>query len=871
MTEIYRFGQFELRPDRLQLCRGDVPIKVEPRPLQVLAELLRNAGELVTKNELMDSVWAGRIVSESVIARCINKLRVALDDDAQTLLLSVHGYGYRFSGRVTVQEDEAEGTAMPAGIERPRPGATPPMRPNWRLSQPLDEPGAIWLAQHEKTGEQRVFKYGFEPHQVPALRREVAINRLLLHGLGERSDIARLLDYNLTQPPFFIELEYCPRGNLADWCASLGGVGRVPLEVRIGLMAQAAETLAAAHAIGVLHMDIKPSNLLVWQGADGKPRLRWSDFGSGRLLQPGRLSELGITQFGTTRTVTDAKRSLRGTLNYIAPELLKGEPPTIKSDIYGLGVMLYQIVAGDLGKPVAAGWEQNVEDELLRADIAATANDNAALRLSSADELAVRLRTLGQRRETLAAERQRERDSAQLRQKLERARARRPWLAAAALALGAGIGFSLWNYRQAVLARDEARAQASIADGVINFLDRDILSEGSPFSVSTDGTARVTVREAVDRAADKLGGRFPAQPAVEASIRATIGQVYVEDGDYPAAERQIRTAVKLGRASLVGVDERTIQAEYSLAFALSVEQKFAEARQLLDEANDELVRRGSVTPYTAGRRDVINGNYYFALQDFRSAAPFFDQALAESLQRDPTDVSQISIRQTSLAWCYAAMGRFDAARPLYEAALKAVKQAEKSGGTLTGTIEERYGIGLFLAGHDADAKAMLQSGYADLKAAIGDDGLTAEALTYLGWLQLRQGHAAEATVTLREAYREELASAGADHRMTLRARACLDLAEFASGQQAASLNDLPDAVAAYERALGANAPEAELFRFMLLDESLALGRVPANIAEQVQHLAADRIAEAAPWEDWSARLAGLKSKFAHVSAAPTGK
>jgi hypothetical protein len=162
---------------------------------------------------------------------------------------------------------------------------------------------------------------------------------------------------------------------------------------------------------------------------------------------------------------------------------------------------------------------------------------------------------------------------------------------------------------------------------------------------------------------------------------------------------------------------------------------------------------------------------------------------------------------------------------------------------------------------------MLQSAYADLKAAIGDDGLTAEALTYLGWLQLREGHAPEAAITLREAYQEEVASAGADHRMTLRARACLGLAELASGQQAAGLSDLSEAVAAYERTLGAAAPETQLFRFLLLDENLARGRIPTDIGEQLQRIAVDRIAEAAPWEDWSAKVAGLKSKFVRIAGA----
>jgi non-specific serine/threonine protein kinase len=864
VSEVYRFGPFEFRADRYELLREGAPIRMEPKPLEVLAELVRHAGELVTKAELMETVWAERVVTESVIARCINKLRVALDDESQALVRTVHGYGYRFMGSVVPVQDEQADVAKGADVEPPRAGDTPPMRPNWRLIHPLDERGAVWLAAHEKTGERRVFKFGLEPQQIRSLRREISIHRLLQKGLGERGDIARLLDFNLQALPYFLELEYCQQGNLADWCASADGADRIPLQTRVDLMAQAAETLAAAHSLGVLHRDIKPSNLLIWTGADGKPRIRWSDFGSGRLLEPERLSELGITQLGSTQTISSEVIALQGTLNYLAPELLRGETPTIRSDLYALGVMLYQVLAGDLRKPMAVGWEENVSDELLRSDVAACAHDNPALRLSSAGELAVRLRSLEDRRQRLIEERRRQQESALLQRKLDRARARRPWLGAAILALVAGTAVSLSESLQAVRSRDEARAQAAIADAVVNFLDQDILAEGSPFSVSGDGGARVTVREAVDRAAASLGGRFPDQPQVEASIRAAIGQVYVEDGDYPAAEQQVRAAVKLARQISGGVDERIVRAEYGLAFTLAVEQKFSEARAWLDQANREVARRGEVSLVTAQRRDVINGNYYFALQDFRAATPWFESALAEIPKTKTPDVSQLVIRQTSLAWCYTALGRFDEARRLYVAALSAVKLAEKSGGTLTGTVEERYGIGLFLAGHDTDAKAMLQTAYAELKRAIGDDGLTAEALTYLGWLELREGHAAQAVTMLREAHQQEVASAGEDHRMSLRALACLGLAEIASGAQVSGLSDLSAAVTHYERSLGATAAETQLFTFLLLEQSVVSKQAPQDIDQRLHALTADRLAQAAPWEDWRQRLAHLRSTVVHA-------
>jgi eukaryotic-like serine/threonine-protein kinase len=868
---LYRFGPFQLDADCHELLREGTALRVEPKPLEVLAELVRHAGELVTKAELMDSVWADRVVTESVIARCINKLRVVLDDASQSLIVTVHGYGYRFTGKVTCSQDESAAAADTPAIAPPAAGDAPPMRPNWRLTRALDDRDTVWLAAHEKTGEQRVFKYGLEPHKVRALRREIAIHRLLQKGLGERSDIARLLDFNLQTLPYFLELEYCPQGNLSDWCASQGGVAQVPLEVRIDLMAQAAETLAAAHALGVLHMDIKPSNLLVWGSADGRPRIRWSDFGSGHLLQPARLSELGITQLGSTHTVTSEVVALQGTLNYLAPELLRGEPPTIRSDLYALGVMLYQLVSGDLRKPMAAGWEENVGNELLRSDIAASAHDNPALRLNSADELAKRLRSLAERRLKLAEDRHREEEAALLQRRLDRARARRPWLVGAAIALLAGTGVSLWQYWQAARSGDEARSQAEIADAVVTFLNQEILLAGSPFSVSGEAGARVTVREAVDRAARELDGRFPDQPEVEASIRATIGQVYVEDGDYPAAEREMRKAVRLARTTPGGVDERILRAAYGLVFALTVQQKFGEARALLDETNRDLARRRSVSLATAQRRDVINGNYHFALQDYRSATPWFEKALAEAQQMIPVDVSQLAIRQTSLAWCYAATGRFEAARPLFEAALAAVKAAEKEAGTLTGTVEERYGIGLFLAGYRSEAGAMLQSAHVHLKQAIGDDGLTAEALTYLGWLELLEGRAARAVQILREAYRQEVASAGAEHRMTLRALALLGLSEISSGREADGLANLSAAVSGYERALGVAAAETHLFTFLLLEHRAAHDPVPADTADRLRALSPDRIAEAAPREDWRPRVAQLESRIARArtdQAAP---
>ncbi len=88
------------------------------------------------------------------------------------------------------------------------------------------------------------------------------------------------------------------------------------------------------------------------QGEGWQPRL--ADFGSSRLLEPERLQELGITALGLT--MTQAMGDSSATPLYLAPELLAGHAPSVQSDVYALGLMLYQLMVGDLRRPLAPGW-----------------------------------------------------------------------------------------------------------------------------------------------------------------------------------------------------------------------------------------------------------------------------------------------------------------------------------------------------------------------------------------------------------------------------------------------------------------------------------------------------------------------------------
>jgi len=285
---------------------------------------------------------------------------------------------------------------------RPDAGALIPGHRHWVLESRLGAGGAgeVWLAANLNTRAKHVFKFCFEPDRVKSIKREVVLLRLLQESLGNREDIARVVDWELGSPPYYIETEYTEGGDLQAWAERQGGIDKVPLETRLDLVAQIAMALSAAHSAGVLHKDIKPTNILISRSKEGgRPRAKLTDFGIGLLTDPEALKREGITATGLTQTLLGGKStSTSGTPMYIAPELIEGKPPTPQADIYSLGVLLYQMVIGNLSRALAPGWEQGVKDDLLREDIAACVHGDPASRLCDPAKLAERLRTLEARR-----------------------------------------------------------------------------------------------------------------------------------------------------------------------------------------------------------------------------------------------------------------------------------------------------------------------------------------------------------------------------------------------------------------------------------------------------------------------------------------
>lgn len=451
--KVWVFAGCEFDDLRLELRVAGQPIELELKPMEVLVQLLLHPGETLTKDQLLDAVWPGLSVADGSLATAISKLRKAIDDDKGAIVVTVPRVGYRLA--VPVQASASAPLTTFAHLQLHQ-GDWVPGRSHWRLTRSLaqsDDPD-VWLAENPKTHERRVFKFAARPSRIRNLKREVTVSRFFIESLGQRPDLPRLLDWNFETRPYFIESEYGGM-DVAEWAESQGGLGNIPLSMRVAIVADAARAVAIAHEAGVIHRDLKPANVLIAateNASHAKWQIRVVDFGSASLAEPERLERLGITNLGLTQTVDPSTTPLTGTLMYTAPEVFSGKPATASGDVYALGVMLYQLVAGDLRKPPAPGWESLVEDPLLREDVARAACVDPSRRLASASALADRLDHLEQRRELRQQEEQHRERQQRAQRKAADARARLPWMivAGVALAIALGVGAKLFWYSSSV-------------------------------------------------------------------------------------------------------------------------------------------------------------------------------------------------------------------------------------------------------------------------------------------------------------------------------------------------------------------------------------------------------------------------------------
>jgi DNA-binding winged helix-turn-helix (wHTH) protein/serine/threonine protein kinase len=633
---LWRFADYELDELARELRVKGKAVELESKPLDILLQLLLHAGEVVTKEELLESVWPDVMVVDGSLATAVSKLRKAMGDDEHPAIVTVPRVGYRLAVPVYCKT-----VASAAGPELGfKVGDAVPGREQWRLTRPMDVSGSseVWLADNPKTHEQRVFKFAADGARLKGLKREITVSRFLRESLGDRPEFVRILEWNFETAPFFLESEYAG-ANLAEWAEAQGGLSRISFESRLQLLVDVAKAVAAAHDIGVLHKDLKPANILVVPGRNAEWQIKLADFGSASLFDPSRLQALGITNLGFTQTARLEAQEMTGTLMYLPPEVLAGQSPTAGADVYALGVLLYQLTTGDFRKPLAPGWEAGIDDPLLREDIADAACGDPAKRLSSAADLVERLLTLEQRRvgrEELEAAKLR----AQIAErKLAATRARRPWVAFAVVALAAGLGVSFGLYRRAARERDNANRQTAIASSINRFLSDDLLGRGNPF---VSGKSSESLMDAIKQASPSIDLKFKDEPLIAARLHQTIARALDSRTDYADARPEYDRAAALFKqvdgelsqdAIMIQLQRVTLEARSyesgSLPLAKSVlEQQKALIAKLTDPRPDLPVWLASAQGMVA----LIENDAKSAAENFQAALekadalPVFDES-----------------------------------------------------------------------------------------------------------------------------------------------------------------------------------------------------------------------------------------------------
>lgn len=636
-------------------------VPLEGKPLEVLHELLLRAGEVVTKDEILDAVWPGLTVVEGSLPTAISKLRKALGGRQDNIIETVPRVGYRLTCTVKI-----------ASVESPLAprftfavGDVVPGRKQWRLSGPLGDTGAqdVWLAAHDKTGERRVFKFADAPDRLRALKREAALSRVVFASLGKAAPLPALLEWNFETSPYFLEYAYGGR-DLLGWAEDAGGLSPIALERRLTVAADISRAVADIHSLGVLHKDLKPANILIDEGENGVT-VRLADFGSGRLLDDTALDRFRITDPGSLDADLGKDEPRSGTLAYRAPELHGDAMPTVKSDIYALGLILYQLAVGDFTATLGPGWEHRIADTLLRDDIRTAAEVAPERRLESAADLAQRLRHLDERRQ--AAERDAEHAAfvAEQQRLIERRRLRRPWIRAAAASLLLGLITSSAIAVYAWTQRNEAVAARELAETGYSFIAEDVLASPDPARSAADET----VVDAIKRASRNVDQRFAGSPAVAARLHLAVARAFHGRSDFDTARAEyIRAGQLFTQAKEPDSDDAVIGrlGRVHMEAISGQPDRLEEAGRLLEAERRVLGARGRNGKVGFAMAQAEGAYGYMA--DIASAERAFRRAVAiGETPRSGVPPTQLLKARSSLALTLMRLGRPQDAEPIARA------------------------------------------------------------------------------------------------------------------------------------------------------------------------------------------------------------
>lgn len=540
----------------------------------------------------------------------------------------------------------------------------------WRVQRELGRGGmgVVMLAeridgQFEQRAALKLIRRGMDSEAVLArfLRERQILARL------SHPNIARLLDGGLSADgrPYFV-MEYVEGAPLLDYCAAHS----LSLRARLKCVLQICAALQFAHRQLIVHLDIKPSNVIV---ADGNVKLL--DFGIAKLLGGG-------TAEPDIQTRTHVQRPF--TPGYASPEQLLGEPVSTATDVHGIGCLLYELLTGHRvlgqGDPgsAQAPWQLARGEPLPPSKAAGDSPalpDIPARRLrGDLDTIILKsLRREPDRRyltvEALADDLRRwldghpiaaRRDTLIYRSGKFIAR-HRVSVPVAVLGLVGLIAITAFALSQA----SRARAHALRAQAVTRYLV-DVFQVADPKGMP--GGLKLSAREVLDAGAKRMQLQLAQQPQLEASFSAVLGTIYQGLGENDQAVALLQRSLVL-RALDEGDDVSRADTLSLLARAQYEKGDYRAASIASVEALAEHRASGSHDGAVVAQDLALQGEIARRQGEFMAGKSLLKQALALSRATLKSPHAQIAAQLNQLAALYGDMNRIDQATELTEQSL----------------------------------------------------------------------------------------------------------------------------------------------------------------------------------------------------------
>lgn len=584
----------------------------------------------------------------------------------------------------------------------------------------------------------------------------------------EHPNIARLLDGGRTdsgQP--YLVMEYVEGESILEY----GRAEEHTLRDRLRLFLEICSAVQYAHSKLVIHRDIKPSNVLVT--AKGVPKLL--DFGIAKLLD---------VQSDEPVTRADARLL---TPEYASPEQFIGAAVTTATDIYGLGLLLYQLLSGALPFDLTSKTSPQIRELICNTEPVAP---SVAAQNSASNSRAARLRgeldnivMMALRKDPLRRYATVKDFADDIRNYLENKpvtargdswsyrtakffRRNRAATLTAVLVIGAATAQTIFYTQQLSDERDNALAERQVAESTTEFLV-------DLFNVSKPGEslgATITAREVLDQGAVRIRDELKEDDTIRARMLQTIGAVYERLGLYDDAQTLMEEAVVLNRRTLLPSDRKFIDSLDELAWLHYRRENWQAA---FDTASESLqLQHAAIGGDDPSMARTLNhlGTITYYLDDYEASLEHYNRAL---VTLDTPDMHDSDVRGTTLnhlGIVYATLSRFDEAEAAYKESLDI--RLRVLGEQHPDTATAFANLGSFYAGISEYDKATEYGlkGLAIDRTTKGDEHVdVAYDLNLLGSIALDQGDPEKALPYMTEATKIWLSAAGPTHSRYARA------------------------------------------------------------------------------------------------------